>query len=417
MNLRNSFAALLLGATSTAALASSAYAADAVATDTAAAGFDWSGVYIGFGGGVGAVLNGLQVPGSPGSIDAFGGDGFFGEATIGYDYLVSDRFLIGAFADARFGNLGGDLWLFGPDTSLESKYGFDGGLRLGYLVTPNTLGFVSGGYSWQRLEISAAGDSLSWNADGYFVGAGLETVLADNWTLKSEYRYSNYGSEDPFGGPLPLQFDTSTHTFSMGANYRFGAKNAAGATIEAPAYSWTGFYIGGAIGAGAMVTDQPDIFLPIPLSGDGVRGEISAGYDHELGDKWIIGVVADAHIGGISTETDLGGGSFAIKADYGFDILARVGAKLSDSTLAYALGGYSWQHFELSATGGPDDLDGGSSGFSIGAGLETAVADRTSVNLEYRYSKFDDQDFGTGFDFGFEPAFHTVRVGAKYKFN
>ena len=32
----------------------------------------------------------------------------------------------------------------------------------------------------------------------------------------------------------------------------------------------------------------------------------------------------------------------------------------------------------------------------VGGGLETAVTDKVTVNLEYRYSQFADEDFDTG---------------------
>ena len=48
-------------------------------------------------------------------------------------------------------------------------------------------------------------------------------------------------------------------------------------------------------------------------------------------------------------------------------------------------------------------------------GLETAVTENVSVNLEYRYSQYDNEDFEGETEI--EPSFHTVRIGAKYKFN
>lgn len=44
-----------------------------------------------------------------------------------------------------------------------------------------------------------------------------------------------------------------------------------------------------------------------------------------------------------------------------------------------------------------------------------AVTENVSVNLEYRYSQYDSEDFDVATEI--EPSFHTVRLGAKYKFN
>lgn len=421
MKFSKTLAALLLGATSMAALASSAHAADAVAAQAPAAGFNWSGVYVGFGGGVGAALTAM--PKLPlASIDAYGGDGAFAELTIGYDHLVGERLLVGAMLDGRFGKIQSKGFIFDPNTDIGSKYRFDAGLRLGYLLTPSTLGYMLGGYSWQKMEASLPFGTANWNTDGYFVGAGIETVLAANWTLKTEYRYSDYGTADPltvFGAP-PNDFSlsSSTHTFSIGANYRFGAQNGEASAFETPAYNWTGVYVGGAMGAGAMVNDQT-IIGPLGLSGDGVFGEASIGYDHEFGDIWVLGALVDGRISNISNKIEFGGSSIEFKADYGFDVLARGGVKLSGSTLAYVLAGYSWQHFKTVQTsaGLSDSRTDNAGGYVLGAGLEAALTDKTAVNLEYRYSKIGNVDFGSGGGIGIEPAFHTVRVGAKYKFN
>ena len=121
--------------------------------------------------------------------------------------------------------------------------------------------------------------------------------------------------------------------------------------------------------------------------------------------------MVDGRYSGIST--DLGFSNF--KTDYGFDILGRVGMKVNPSTLAYVLGGYSWAHFRSPAFGGPGDVSWGGSGFSVGGGLETAVATNTTLGIEYRYAHFSDKDIGGTVKI--EPTSHTVRVGLKYKFN
>lgn len=418
MNLRNSFAALLLGATSAAALAASAYAADTVATEAAAAGFNWSGVYVGFGGGLGVVKHSLEMAGAHGP--DLGADGVFGEVTVGYDYMLSERVLLGAFADARFGNIG---LSFGDELEITNNYGFDVGVRAGYLLTPATMGYVLGGYSWQHIKVdfpvAPAGLDLDSDLGGYLFGLGMETAIATNWTLKGEYRYADYGTAPFIAGP---EAQTSTHTIHIGANYRLGAQGGGSTEFSVPAYSWTGFYVGGALGAGAIAdkikaggTDFNGI------GGDGIFGELTVGYDYEISDLWVVGIQAGGRYSGMSTvlaESPLG--SYEAKADYGFDVLARIGAKLNESTLAYVIGGYSWQHINEDATGtAPEPIidDWSVSGFSVGGGVETAVSNNVAVNLEYRYSRFEGQDYGSGGIFETTPAFHTVRVGAKYKFN
>ncbi|RWO48592.1 outer membrane beta-barrel protein [Mesorhizobium sp.] len=424
---------LLLGAVSVLALGSASQAADALVPVVETSAFNWSGIYVGFGVGAGANVHELSSDFLPGfSLNGIGGEGVYGELTVGYDYMVSPRFLIGGLLDAHIGNIETTLDVAGLEASVQETYGFDAGLRAGYLFTPNTLGYVLGGYSWQKYELDTnAGFDLDWDQSGYFVGAGVETAINSNWTIKTEYRYTRFGTNDDllseFGLPDgALNIDTSRHTFQVGANYRFGAQNGGVASFEAPAYNWTGFYVGGAAGAGASVHQ-----IEVPplgglefngLGGEGVFGELNVGYDHDFG-SWVAGVMVDARYSGMTSELELPGGSINLDTDYGFDVLARVGMKVNESTLAYVLGGYSWQHFDLNASSPIGDiLDWDSSGFSVGGGLETAMSSNVTVGLEYRYSQFSEEDFSSELGLPDDtltstPSFHTVRIGAKYKFN
>lgn len=431
MKFGKTFAALLLGATSAVAISSAAHAADAQA-EQATAGFNWSGIYVGFGGGVGAVVRGTESAGPGGTAQGpdLGGDGIFAEVTAGYDHMVSERVLLGGFIDAHVGNIAFsvDNLLGAGEISLKNRYGFDVGARAGYLLTPSTLGYALAGYTWQNMKLDIpveAPFNTEMDRSGYVLGLGMETVVGGNWTLKSEYRYANYGSkaviEDVGFGAL--KFEPSTHTFHVGANYRFGAQNGGGSSFAAPAYSWTGFYVGGALGAGA-ITDEIKLGGGLAsingLGGEGAFGEVSVGYDHEFNGIWVAGLQIGGRYSGMTTVLGASPtGKYEGKADYGFDVLARVGAKVNDSTLAYVLGGYSWQHVEEEMSAGllSETRDWSVGGFSVGGGLETAVSSNVSVNLEYRYSKFEGQDYDSGGMWETIPAFHTVRVGTKYKFN
>lgn len=417
------FSTLLLGAVSLVAISTSARAADVVVVDVPA-GYNWSGFYVGAGIGAGANVAALDLL-SFISFDGIGGEGVFGELTIGYDHMISPRVLFGALADVHYSAVETKL---GPDESASDTYGFDLGLRAGYLLTPSTLGYVLGGYAWQKGEIDFPDGDLDSDRDGYFVGVGVETAIASNWTLKTEYRFTQFGNDNIFedlGVPDGfLNSEVSSHTFRVSANYRFGMQNGGGAAFEVPAYNWTGFYLGVAGAAGAAVTELSEGGGSFDgIGGEGVRGEISAGYDHDFG-SFVAGIMVDAHYGNGKTEFDLnfGGPSigFDAKADYGFDVLARAGMKVNESTLAYVLGGYSWQNFEADVSftglGSATIAEWDVNGFTIGGGLETAVTSNVTVGFEYRYTQFEDADLDLdGLDV--ETSMQTARITAKYKFN
>jgi len=143
---------VLLGAVSAVALVSAAHAADVVQPVEAPAGFNWSGAYVGVGGGFGASVHRFSVDPLI-DFNGIGGNGVFGEVTAGYDYMVSERLLLGGFIDANIGNIGPSISFPGADIDLTNAYGFDVGLRAGYLLNPTTLGYVLGGYTWNHFKL------------------------------------------------------------------------------------------------------------------------------------------------------------------------------------------------------------------------------------------------------------------------
>lgn len=404
-------------------LSTASYAADQFVPEQS--GYDWNGFYVGAGVGAGGLVHELQVPPAGLSFNGIGAEGIFGQITVGYDHMFTDRFLAGAFIDGRYGGIASRLDVAGGALAgdLTATYGFDAGVRLGYLFAPGTLGYAMGGYSRQHFDLNvtspALGTLLSWDADGYFVGAGLETALTGNITLKSEYRYSAYRAYD-FGSAGVVQAVPSSHTVLAGLNYRFGYQDGAATSFTEIARDWTGFYVGGSVGAGALVHQINVPIVPLTFNGigaEGVFGELNVGYDHEFAGGWVAGVMLGGRLSSIATTVSGPGLAASISADYGFDVLARLGKKLSPSTLAYIIGGYSHQHFDIDisapAIGSIYNWD--AHGYSIGAGVETAVTERLTANLEYRYSAYSGEDFGLPGIIDLVPSSHTVRAGFKFK--
>jgi outer membrane immunogenic protein len=288
--------------------------ADADQAAMAPAGFNWSGFYIGVGGGFGASTSTYKskYPGNP----LWGGQGRFGELTIGYDHMLTDRVLLGGFIDTHLGNIKYSTGLTAPagistTDVLTNGYGFDALARLGYVLNDSTLGYILGGYTWERFKLKktisvppAINDRRTEQESrgGFVLGAGMETAIGHNWTIKTEYRYSSYGD---LGASLLGEVTPSTHTFHIAANYRFDA-NGTGPAIASPAYDWTGFYIGAAAGAGGgahkviQSAAGPTQLETNGYGSDAVSGELDAGYDHDFG-KFVAGVMVD----GISSMTAL----------------------------------------------------------------------------------------------------------------
>jgi outer membrane immunogenic protein len=199
----------------------------------------------------------------------------------GYDWQFASTWIAGieadwAWADRRTTLLGSyeptSLASSNFDDSFAVRVTWDASLRgrLGYLITPSMLVYATGGVAALHVEqvsscstlfatigitnllghctsgsftpavISHAGDLVGWT-----IGGGGETALWDNWFLRAEYRYADYGhfrNSDsrsclgtlfPGGGfalcnpgqteVVSTDVHVRTHAASFGLTYKFGA--------------------------------------------------------------------------------------------------------------------------------------------------------------------------------------------------
>lgn len=102
-------------------------------------------------------------------------------------------------------------------------YGTGGVAFTGFNTTlVDTTGFFTG--------VPGTNASSSNTRAGWTAGGGLEYAITDNWWVRAEYRYSNFGTitNSPFIGVLPfpdsfvfLQHHLTEHQVQVGFSYRF----------------------------------------------------------------------------------------------------------------------------------------------------------------------------------------------------
>lgn len=124
-----------------------------------------------------------------------------GGVFAGYDKTVNERFVVGAEAGLDFASDNEvQSNVAGSNYSVDPKYSFDVTARAGYLVNPQTLLYVRGGYTNARVRTTitnAAGiQSARNNRDGWLAGAGVERQVAQNVSARLEYRYSKLSEGD-----------------------------------------------------------------------------------------------------------------------------------------------------------------------------------------------------------------------------
>jgi outer membrane immunogenic protein len=182
--------------------------------------YNWTGCYVGAGGGYGMYSQDEQtflLTGAPDSfISSASGRGWIGTVQGGCDYQFNGGpfgrgLVIGAFADYNWSNIHGNnnissfTFPFSGNEKMSDYWAVGG--RLGYLPTDNLLIYVSGGYTQARFGaynlgfniVGGAPNIFNINAHdrtGAFIGSGYEYYLGwlPGLTWKTEYRFAKYGS-------------------------------------------------------------------------------------------------------------------------------------------------------------------------------------------------------------------------------
>jgi outer membrane immunogenic protein len=251
---------LVVALTALAAFTAPALAADMAARPYAKAPapmapiYNWTGFYIFGGGGYGIWSADSNVNTFPGGValtrdQRNGGHGWFGTVGGGYDMQFGGKWVGGIFGDAQFGSLKGSMTdaFFGSEGQVKLETSYAAGVRLGYLVAPNVLSYVNGGYSgseWSGSTLSfltpggaAVTTTPSFSRNGWFIGGGVENNLdifgisAPGWFMKTEYRSAYYDRTTlpmtftpAFGGAATgtaATFEPWVQTVSTSLVYRF----------------------------------------------------------------------------------------------------------------------------------------------------------------------------------------------------
>jgi outer membrane immunogenic protein len=218
------FAASLLAATSAFA-ADLPYAAEPTPVAVPIA-FDWTGFYVGAQAGYmwGDVSAPYGAVGGPfdSDQDDFDQDGFVGGVHIGYNAQFN-QIVVGLEADAEFSGVEGDDDGSGGDVNgLDHNWMGSVRARLGFAFD-NFLPYVTGGVAFLDADATAPVDDDDVTFVGWTVGAGLEYAITQNWSVRAEYRYTDFGSERvsfPDDG-YDENLSPELHAVRVGVSYRF----------------------------------------------------------------------------------------------------------------------------------------------------------------------------------------------------
>ncbi|MBS0236863.1 MAG: cellulose biosynthesis protein BcsS [Proteobacteria bacterium] len=359
----------------------------------------WSGVYFGVGGGYGHNHSKNNYHDDSGDVDATSSkneyaDGGLVSLIYGIDRQVGSRFVVGAFADFSTSELNRGNEDIHNAMTIDRSWAI--GARAGVLLNERTLVYATGGYTqahfsndgWWDIDPDGGGPTVhgkgSQTFSGYFVGGGIERRLNDNFYLRGEARYSDFGSRVTNSGNVD------------GANF-VDREVPSIITVQA---------------ALVYKLDREKVLHPDPVTEDRGPKVISySGIDAANGavayyGGTVFGLSGDLYKSGAVLRTQ------GIIADYNYHAGAPLDSKVDadDRSLDVMLGyqwvfsnwsataylGYEVRNVHLSPADLQNDVRGGADGFKVAVELETDDESQYYGSLEGSYSTAFNSYFAEG---------------------
>ncbi len=150
------------------------------------------------------------------------------------------------------------------------------------------------------------------------------------------------------------------------------------------------------------------------------------GYNQQVG-NFVLGVEGGVNAGDIgATFADpligfpggpAAGNTVTAGSDYSGQLLVKGGFALGN-IMPYLVGGVAAAHIHTSATAGGADDDGIFTGWAAGAGVQLALDDNWSTDVQYLHTALTGPDFNVGktYETSSSPDSDSVRMGIDYKF-
>ncbi|PTM53497.1 outer membrane protein [Phreatobacter oligotrophus] len=203
------------------------------------------------------------------------------------------------------------------------------------------------------------------------------------------------------------------------------------AAVVAPAFNWTGFYVGAQFGYGWGAATQPwtaVVVNPVAFPNfqanarqSGLLGGVHVGYNWQI-NSLVLGVVADVEASGINGNDGGSGGDVnGVRHRWNASLRGRVGFAV-DQALIYATGGFAYMNAQGTQTSrAPNEFIGfNTTGWTAGAGVEYAFTPNLTARVEYRYTDYSAKTVifpVSGYSERIRPQIHAVRLGVSYLFS
>ncbi len=190
--------------------------------------FTWTGVYLGGQIGYETGRYSTWAPGVYPIVSSWP-DGIVGGAHAGYNYQLGGAFntvVVGLEGDVNGSSYSGGTLNGFTGVVLSTKTPIDGSIRGRFgVAVGRALLYVTGGAAFADLRetYTGTGYTLSHGRIGWTGGGGVEYALTNNWSVRVEYRYTDYGtfSDLPGASVLPRIHHETDSRVQAGFSYKF----------------------------------------------------------------------------------------------------------------------------------------------------------------------------------------------------
>ncbi len=189
----------------------------------------FAGPYVG--GSIGYAFNGNDQVGESlndvyiADFGTLGNEGFFGGVHAGYRH-VYNRFVFGAEVGADLSDIGSSVTVDGVQSTMSFDHLLTAKGQLGYLAAPNLMVYGTAGVAHADINYSiiGMGSGLTSNDSrtGYLVGGGVEYLMTEDWSVRGEYTYTNFGKYHPSDeAGYSTAATPDFHAVRLGVNFNF----------------------------------------------------------------------------------------------------------------------------------------------------------------------------------------------------
>jgi len=118
--------------------------------------------------------------------------------------------------------IGGDIGYAWGESNYVSSIGFRPSTAHGSTNPDAMVGGAFGGFNSQlRLQNGTGSWSGDKTAVGWTVGGGIEYAVTNNWSVRAEYRYTDYGHIDSYFGNANYNKHDTQNSVRVGFSYKF----------------------------------------------------------------------------------------------------------------------------------------------------------------------------------------------------